>query len=44
MRQTILDCVGALNDAAEEARSSGRRASSGESVIDMLEKNVVTGW
>ena len=41
LRQTILDCVGALKDSAEEAWSSGRCASSGESVSDMLQQNDV---
>ena len=43
LRQTILGFVGALKDSAEEASSSGRCASSGESMSDMLEQNDVTG-
>ena len=40
LRQTILDCDGALKDSAEGAcSSSGRCVSSGESVSDMLEEN-----
>ena len=43
LRETILDCDGALKDSAEEASSSGRCASSGESVSNMLEQKDVTG-
>ena len=44
LRQTILDCDGALKDSAEGAWSSGRCVSSGESESDMLEQNDASWW